>query len=741
MPRSHIQTATFRPRARLLSLLGEQLISDQAVGLIELVKNAYDADATYIEIELTGLSSVDTSQIVLRDNGFGMSLADIEQKWLSPAVDHKERQKKAKQRTPRGRLPIGEKGVGRFAVHQLGHRFQLISRAAKSPEVVLEVNWDDFESGDVFLDDVTVTLFERPPELFTDDLTGTYLRINQARSNWTDGMVSKIQRALRRLQSPHQSASDFKIELRCPDYPSYEQISSSDILDRAHYVFRGQITQAGWLDYEYQCLHPSLPKRAYTEDSHNLIPASSREMASFGTNGCGHFFITFYVWDRTQEFLNQSGVSRADLDAMSGVSLFRDSLRVLPYGEAGNDWLDLDRERINDPSKRIGNQQIIGFVEVQQTETPGLRDKTNREGLIDNVAFRDMRALVRAAINVFTTQWLRDRPKADERPRAPKSALQHARSLATAVADTARDDVVVQVGPLAPQPPATLRSVSGSLGTQTPAQAALPLEPDAPSPYVTQRQAMRALLDQLQMASIYQEQSAADADQRTQVLMHLAATGMAAERVSHEFGRQVHAALDALGKLRGLGRGDSEVAIALRTLDACLGTLRNEFRVLAPYEAGWRLQRTAALSVRESIDLALKLNEHLIDEIDISIEIEGDDFSVVARPASLAQVFDNLVHNACTWLEGLQGPRRITLSLDSTNRTAKISDTGPGIPDHLHDIVFDPFVSLRNGGRGLGLYITRELLKAIQASITLAPSRKGQAGAEFMLSFPEISQT
>ena len=160
MPRSHIQTATFRPRARLLSLLGEQLISDQAVGLIELVKNAYDADATYIEIELTGLSSVDTSQIVLRDNGFGMSLADIEQKWLSPAVDHKERQKKAKQRTPRGRLPIGEKGVGRFAVHQLGHRFQLISRAAKSPEVVLEVNWDDFESGDVFLDDVTVTLFE-----------------------------------------------------------------------------------------------------------------------------------------------------------------------------------------------------------------------------------------------------------------------------------------------------------------------------------------------------------------------------------------------------------------------------------------------------------------------------------------------------------------------------------------------------------------------------------------------------
>src|SRR5260370_39280579 len=84
----------FRPQARLLSLLGEQMISDQAVGLIELVKNAYDADATWIEIELLGLASPETTRVVIRDNGFGMTREDIMQKWLSPAVNHKERQKK-----------------------------------------------------------------------------------------------------------------------------------------------------------------------------------------------------------------------------------------------------------------------------------------------------------------------------------------------------------------------------------------------------------------------------------------------------------------------------------------------------------------------------------------------------------------------------------------------------------------------------------------------------------------------
>jgi len=724
--------ATFRPRARLLSLLGEQLISDQAVGLIELVKNSYDADATRVEVAILGLSTAESTRIEVRDNGIGMSRVDIEEKWLSPAIDHKERQKKAKSRSSRGRLPIGEKGVGRFAVHQLGRKFTLITRMADQPEVVLEIDWDTFDSGDTFLDDVPVTLFERTPQLFTNDQTGTYMLIERARANWSEPMLAKVHRALRRLQSPHKAMSDFRISLSCPDYPAYERIDSSDVLERAHYVFRGYVTAEGWLDYEYRCQHPALPERRNTEDNLNLIPLAHKEMASFSGNGCGPFHLTFYVWDRTQEYLNQSGVARADLDAMSGVSLFRDGLRVLPYGEAGNDWLDLDKERINNPSQRISNQQIIGFIEVQQEDTPGLRDKTNREGLIDNAAFRDLRALVRAAMNVFTSQWTRDRPRVEPRTPAPKTALQQAKSLASAVAESARDDVAVTLPPPQITPPARPSTQPVAPGQQI----ALPLPPDAPSPYVTQRQALRELIEHLDQAEAYQSQCEADASQREQVLTHLAATGMAAERVAHEFGRQVHAALEALSDIRHLGRGDSKVAQAIRTLDTCLGTLRNEFRVLAPYEAGWRLQRTQPSSIRDAAELALKLNDHLIGEYGIEAAIEGSDFSVVARPASLVQVFDNLIHNACTWLAGANNSRHISITLIATTGTVLISDTGPGIPPHLGDQIFEPFITLRNGGRGLGLYITRELLRSMQATIALGPVRCDKPGAMFVLHFP-----
>src|SRR6266404_850276 len=164
---------TFRPRARLVSILGEHLISDQAVGLIELVKNSYDADATEVTVELLNLESPQKTTVVVTDNGFGMSLADVTEKWLSPAVDHKEQSKRKEIRTSLGRLPIGEKGVGRFAAHQIGRGLELVTRQTGMSEVVLRLNWDDFEDGNRFLDEVEVDVQERSPQVFTENLSGT----------------------------------------------------------------------------------------------------------------------------------------------------------------------------------------------------------------------------------------------------------------------------------------------------------------------------------------------------------------------------------------------------------------------------------------------------------------------------------------------------------------------------------------------------------------------------------------
>jgi HSP90 family molecular chaperone len=182
---TRVQELVFRPRARLVSILGEHLISDHAVGLIELVKNAYDADATEVTVEILHPGVPEQTCVLISDNGFGMTLDDIRDRWLSPADDHKEQEKRASRRTPLGRLPIGEKGVGRFAVHQLRRRLEMVTRARDQQEVVVRVDWDGFDRSDRFLDGVPVSVEEREAETFWGDATGTRIQVGLDPVLWT----------------------------------------------------------------------------------------------------------------------------------------------------------------------------------------------------------------------------------------------------------------------------------------------------------------------------------------------------------------------------------------------------------------------------------------------------------------------------------------------------------------------------------------------------------------------------
>ena len=118
----------FRPRARLLQQLGDQLIGSKRLAVFELVKNAYDADATLVKVVLNDLFSENPS-IVISDNGTGMGIETIRSVWLVIAHDHREKKLQERKRTALGRFPMGSKGLGRLSVHKLGNKIELITRA------------------------------------------------------------------------------------------------------------------------------------------------------------------------------------------------------------------------------------------------------------------------------------------------------------------------------------------------------------------------------------------------------------------------------------------------------------------------------------------------------------------------------------------------------------------------------------------------------------------------------------
>jgi C4-dicarboxylate-specific signal transduction histidine kinase len=238
---------------------------------------------------------------------------------------------------------------------------------------------------------------------------------------------------------------------------------------------------------------------------------------------------------------------------------------------------------------------------------------------------------------------------------------------------------------------------------------------------VSQREAVDLLIGELDEV----QQGISGQTERFDRLLQLAATGLAAERVVHEFGRQLAAATEALRQLRSAPGLASD---PLTTLTSVLSTLEGEFRILAPYETTRRAPRARQASIRELAALAISLNKQLLDLNEVDTEILGDDFVVRARGTQMLQILDNLVHNAAYWVTKRNADnRRVGVIINAPDRTVMVADNGPGVTEQEAGLIFEPFFSMKEGGSGLGLYISAELARAASGTLRCVSPDKAPA--------------
>ena len=201
----------FKPKAQLLLQLGEQLIKSENVAILELIKNCYDADATNVCISMQDVDVESKGTIEIIDNGCGMNLETVTRIWMEPGNTHKKLIVENMQRSLLGRLPIGEKGIGRFGVHKLGKKIKMTTRAKDCKEIYVEIDWNMFDNAQ-YLEEVPVLIEEREPEYFIGESTGTYIHISDLSTIWTRGMMRKVYRAITSLSSPFNSINEFKVK-------------------------------------------------------------------------------------------------------------------------------------------------------------------------------------------------------------------------------------------------------------------------------------------------------------------------------------------------------------------------------------------------------------------------------------------------------------------------------------------------------------------------------------------------
>lgn len=696
-----------RPYARLLTMLGEQLIKNDRIALTELVKNSYDADATRVQIRFEGfgadLKTLPGSRIIVADNGNGMTADVVRDHWLNPATDIKaERKRRGQTKTAGGRVVQGEKGIGRFAMFKLGSLAELTTRAKEDVFEVstqLDIRFLDTDSGMLtdeadpsstsqFLDEVKVIVSEREPNRFTDSsalgVHGTEIVIGALRSNWSNASLAALHQDLLRLRPLRQLFTgdagddelDFEIEylvngdraegLEDPD-TLLESLSERAVLkvvgtyESASNAFRLTVNDEDRV-VELESTE-ILGLELYTR-----LVSKKREPHQFN---CGDFAFEFAVFDMRQSAEVEFQLNSVDRELIKNhrIYLYRDQVRVLPYGDPDDDWLQLDAIRGTVGANRLfSNDQTIGFVYITQDGNPGLRDKTNREGLIDSgAAYGDFIHLLQLLINYLRKgdfsrylQESRQRNEADKRKKI--SAIdQQIERVRAAVTDT----------------PAAKRAFDEFVST-----------------YKVERDFMQARVDRSE---------------------DLAGVGLSVETASHDViassnqaYRDVAMIVQQLGAELGI---EHELTLRASALSEAISFIVSRLQDVQGLFVSNR-KRAKPLDLVQYVKKIEAIYSRTLKESGIILEISGDEqLEAITHEATLLQIFLNLVDNAVYWLKVANVPEpRITVSIDATEGHVVFTDNGPGIGTLDVPYIFEPFFSAKGDeGRGLGLYIARQV--------------------------------
>ncbi len=684
-----------RPRARIVHTFGDELISSDVVALIELVKNAYDADAKRVLIRFSGPLIQDNGTIEVIDSGHGMSLDIIENTWMEPATPYRKRDPHSE----KGRRVLGEKGIGRFAASRLANHLNLITRQkGTNIEISAYVDWTKFDDVEKFLDEIELRWETRIPEEICPAGTikslcwdaekfvpeklekGTILRMDSLKSDWDDEKIEKLLEGLSRLITPNSIAPPdcqlkdlFEIYVEFPK-PFEEKsglIEPPEILKYPHYSLKGYINKSG--EYHFFVKVKGKDDEIQFHGNFNFKNKIYPD--------CGPFYIDLRVWDRDAESLHilrqKLGLKlkqvRDLLNSTTGINVFRDGFRIMPFGEQGNDWLQLDKRRYLNPTLRISNDQISGYILISGDKNPELRDQSNREGLIENPALKDFRNIIIQSLTFLEIR---------------RYDARHPKGSTKVVSKGLFSDF-------------TLKAIQNQISTKYPQDTVL-------------------------LASIKSKGEELDekVSQVKEVLsryQRLATLGKLIDIVLHDggiplsiLGNEARDAIDNFNKWQKIG--DSEKSILSNQLILIrdqADILQTVFKRIKPF-GGRKRGRPEQICLETSIENAVALYHREVKNTGATVLLPKTCTLVTVDSAEIQEVIINMLDNSLYWLNRVPLSQR-DISIDvyrNQNNEVEIlfSDSGPGIEPEFQERIFDPYFTTKTNGIGLGLSIAGEIV-------------------------------
>lgn len=688
----------FHPRA--FSAFGADLVTNDCVAIAELVKNSYDAFANRVDV------TVSSEYIEIRDDGFGMTADTIRDAWAVIATPYKERKPIVK-KGDKIRRVSGNKGLGRFSAARLGRFLTIITKSDSANIINAEIDWESFVNSNS-MSDCVIRLTKGNNKLFCNDLkNGTIIRITGLYEMWDENKVKELENALSRLLSPFQNADGFSIVLNYESYSSPVYINPQEFIQHPTYSIMGTVNELGVINwnYRYAPKNQILSKKDGFIQWEEAFNGFETPHVLFSDDPApyiaGRFTFEIRAWDLDSESVadvsSTFNIGRREIRRCiaqyKGLSVYRDNVLVLPKSDASKDWLGLDVRRVSSIGKRLSTSQIIGMINISSEFNPEIKDTTDREKLVDTQEYKQFCKVIETVVLTFENLRYEDKKPAD---RAPKG-------LSNLISPLSANPLVIQ------------------------------LEDE-----INKGNSTEQLIETVRDFAAENEKTLSELNERLTYYAQTASLGSVAVVILHEILTGMTVIKRFLLRVRNVfANVDNKTQEYLEDSETWHSRLVDVANSFAPlYRRSLRKEHNTC-DINKEIEKSIRLISSKKEAKKFLIETKFEE-SLTAGMFSgeLQTVIVNLLDNAVYWTNySKKDNKRILVSVnrfDDSRARITVSDSGVGITEKNADKIFQPGVTAKPHGIGMGLVIVTELLNNYDCKIaTIIPGEIGGATFEF----------
>lgn len=685
-------------------LIGRELITDRITALFEIVKNAYDANANRVTIEFRNLSHKNAnSKIIISDDGLGMTLSDLKNRWMVIGTSSKRRDRTSPY--PYNRKVVGKKGIGRFAVDLLGSKLTLKTKKEGIGEwVFLETDWSQYAE----LEDRQLMLpFEQTKDYFTDiknrywfnngkkNEHGTILEIECINDLWTEYDVARAYKELSKLVSPNTKYTKYPFSIRIlSDYNGYEDkfVQPISIVEFATY---------------------SIELKSYKQENLQEISVFEKgkilkKLVEPRVFGLVEFSLYYFNKQDKRKFKDKFSV---DID---GIKIYRDGIITTPFAEAEaniekqKDILGIDKRRYSGFFDRINSHDLMGYLEITDEENPFIIEATNRQDFIDNIQYKELKLFIIEQIQQIEKWLIFERESVRQ---VTKSDLGAANSLLKNI----RHNINYLKSSVSPEVKSQIQSIETDLGR-------------------LQGTVNKSIRDYAKLED--------DTKQKESLFFSLVSLQTYAAMFSHMTKHTIgHVIRDAEYFKKHFPNEmlNSQFKTISNRIYSEFMTLRTGVDFMLKYAQSDN--EIEEINIYDLIDnLFNKIYAPLFQDENIVAQLELKNNLILSyNRKAIEDIFDNLISNSVKALKGVR-LKKIKCSgiVEKNMLILYFSDNGIGVLEEDKFRIFDIFFTktAEEGGAGIGLYMVKTRIEAMQGNIEVTEPEFSPTGATFKIMLP-----